>query len=257
MTNKNKKRRPTARTDGTSGRPTAAATRPQAHDDRRERKEQARRAREAQRRRAERGARMRRVAMIGVAGVVGIGIFYFLDKAAEPRPIPDAAVAAAEAAGCSTVDSPLGDAPAGQHVADGTPIAYAQAPATSGEHYGGQVLPASPDSYDEPISSEPATVHFLEHSGVMLYYRADGDGAATPDVVTALERVAADRSMTVTAPYDGLPDGTAVALAAWNQLQTCPGAITAEQATAVADGFVEAFACSTNAPEANAAEEDC
>ena len=62
--------------------------------------------------------------------------------------------------------------------------------------------------------------------------------------------------MTVAAPYDGLPEGTSVALAAWDQLQTCPGSITADQATTVADGFVEAFACTSNAPEANAAD-DC
>lgn len=194
--------------------------------------------------------------MIGAVGAVGIGAFYYLQRAAEPRPVPDAAVAAAEAAGCSTVASPVEDAPAGLHVADGTPITYAQVPATSGEHYGGQVLPASPDSYDEPISSEPAAVHFLEHSGVMLYYRAGGDGAVAPEVVSALERVAADQPMTVAAPYEGLPDGTSVALTAWNQLQTCPGSLTADQAVVVADGFVEAFACSSNAPEANSAE-DC
>jgi hypothetical protein len=251
MTNKNKKRRPPARTGGER---TATATRPPAHDERRERKDQARRAREAQRRRAERAARLRRVAVIGAVGVVGVGVFYWLQP--DPRPVPDAAVAAARDAGCSTVGSPVEDAPAGQHVADGTPITYAQVPATSGEHYGGQVLPSSPDSYDEPISSEPATVHFLEHSGVMLYYRAGGEQDAGPDVVSALERVAADRPMTVAAPYDGLPDGTSVALAAWNQLQTCPGSITADQATVIARGFSEAFACSSNAPEANAAE-DC
>ena len=79
-------------------------------------------------------------------------------------------------------------APAGQHVAEGTPITYAQRPATSGEHYGGQVLPSSPESYDQPIESEPAAVHFMEHTGVMLYYRADGDGAVAPEVIDALER---------------------------------------------------------------------
>lgn len=194
--------------------------------------------------------------MFGVVGVVGIGVFYWLQRAADPRPVPDAAVAAAEAAGCSTIASPLDDAPAGQHVAEETPITYAQVPATSGEHYGGQVLPSSPDSYDEPITSEPAAVHFMEHSGVMLYYRADGNGAAPPEVVAALEGVAGGESMTVAAPYEGLPEGTSVALAAWNQLQTCPDAITAAQTTTVADGFAQAFACTSNAPEANAAD-DC
>jgi hypothetical protein len=170
--------------------------------------------------------------------------------------VPEAAVAAAEAAGCSPVTSPEGGAAGGQHVPEGTPITYAQRPATSGQHYGGQVLPSSPDSYDQPVGSEPAVVHFLEHSGVMLYYRAEGEGAVSPDVVEALEGVAAERPMTVTAPYGGLPDGTSIALTAWDQLQTCPPSIGAADATTVADGFAEAFACTSNAPEANVAD-DC
>lgn len=249
MTNKNKKRR----SPQTTTKPLPAAG---SNDARRERKEQARQARAAQRKRAQRSAFVRRAAVFGVAGVVGIGAFYWLSRAANPRDIPAAAVAAAEAAGCTDVQQPVGDAQAGQHVDEGTPITYAQKPATSGEHYGGQVLPSSPEAYDQPIGSEPAAVHFLEHAGVMLYYRAEGDGAVTPDVVEALKGVAADRDMTVAAPFDGLPEETSIALAAWDQLQTCPGAITADQARTVADGFVEAFACTSNAPEANAAD-DC
>jgi hypothetical protein len=91
---------------------------------------------------------------------------------------------------------------------------------------------------------------------VLLYYRADGNGAVAPDVADALRQVAANQRMTVAAPYEGLPDGTSVALAAWNQLQTCPGTITADQAATVADGFAQAFACTSNAPEPNAAD-DC
>lgn len=194
--------------------------------------------------------------MFSVAGVVGIGAFYWLTKAASPGEIPQAAVAAARAAGCSEVDRPDGDAAAGQHVAEGAPITYTQKPATSGQHYGGQVVPSSPDSYDQPIGSEPAAVHFMEHTGVMLYYRADGDDAVEPDVIDSLTGVAADKPMTIAAPYDGLPEGTSVALAAWDQLQTCPGSITAGQATTIADGFAGAFACTSNAPEPNAAD-DC
>jgi hypothetical protein len=250
MTNKNKKRR----------RPAPVATERSApvdaRADRRERKEEARKAREVARKRAQRSALVRRAAVFSFVGVVGIGAFYWLTKADGPRDVPQAAIAAAEAAGCTPIAQPAGEAPAGQHVPDGTPITYAQRPATSGQHYGGQVLPSSPDSYDQPIDNEPAAVHFLEHSGVLLYYRADGDGAVTPDVADALQQVAANDRMTVAAPYDGLPDGTSVALAAWNQLQTCPGTITADQAATVADGFAQAFACTSNAPEPNAAD-DC
>jgi hypothetical protein len=249
MTNKNKRKK--QRAAAARSAPSVAS----GNEARRERKEMARQARAAQRKRAQRSDFVRRAAVFGVAGVVGLGAFYWLTKAAGPGEIPQEAVAAATAAGCSEVVQPVGDAPAGQHVPDGTPITYAQRPATSGEHYGGRVLPSSPDSYDQPVD-EPAAVHFLEHAGVMLYYRADGDGAASPEVVEALQGVAAAEQMTVAAPFDGLPDGTSVALAAWDQLQTCPGTITAGQATTIATGFSGALACSTNAPEAEAAD-DC
>jgi hypothetical protein len=39
-------------------------------------------------------------------------------------------------------------------------------------------------------------------------------------------------------------------------LQTCPGTVTPAQITTIATGFSGALACSTNAPEANAAD-DC
>jgi hypothetical protein len=250
MTNKNKRKKQRAAT-ATRSAPSVAS----GNEARRERKEMARQARAAQRKRAQRSNFVRRAAVFGVAGVVGLGAFYWLNQAASPGEIPQEAVAAATAAGCTGVVQPVGDAPAGQHVPDGTPITYAQRPATSGEHYGGRVLPSSPDSYDQTID-EPAAVHFLEHAGVMLYYRADGDGAASPEVVDALQGVAAAQQMTVAAPFDGLPDGTSVALAAWDQLQTCPGTITAGQASTIATGFSEALACSTNAPEAEAAD-DC
>ena len=253
MTNKNKDKKRRAQRSGASAGTAAAGG---ATDARRERKEQARRARAAQRKREQRSALVRRAVVFSVAGVVGLGTFYWLSRTAGPRDIPEAAVAAAQAAACTGPERPASNAPEGQHVAEGTPITYAEQPATSGQHYGGQVLPSTPDAYDQPIGSEPAVVHFLEHAGVMLYYRADGDGAVSPDVVDALEAVASERGMTVAAPYEALPDGTSVALAAWNQLQTCPGSITADQASTVADGFAEAFACTSNAPEERAAD-DC
>jgi len=252
VTNKNKRnKRAAQRARQASTAPASAG----ANEARRERKEQARQARAAQRKRAERSAFVRRAAVFSVIGVVGVGTFYWLNRAAGPRDIPQAAVAAAEEAGC-TLERPAGTAPDGQHVAQGTSITYAQRPATSGQHYSTIVLPSTPDSYDQPIENEAAAVHFMEHAGVMLYYRADGDGAATPEVVRALARTAAESRMTVTAPFDGLPDGSAMAFAAWNQLQTCPASTSAEQAATIASGFSEAFACTSNAPEATAAD-DC
>jgi hypothetical protein len=254
VTNKNKRKK-ARRTPATTGPARTRAT--SAGDEaRRERKQMAREARAAQRKRAARDAFVRRAAAFSVVGIIGVGTFYFLTKADGPREIPSAAVEAAAAAGCSEVTRPAGGtAQAGVHVDEGVPLEYAERPATSGEHYGSQVLPDTPDSYDEPIDSEPAVVHFLEHSGVMLYYRATGDGAASPEVIEAFEGVAAARPMTVTAPYEGLPQGATVALAAWDQLQTCPGGdLTAEQAETIADGFADAFVCTTNAPEPNQPE---
>jgi hypothetical protein len=253
MTNKNKRKKQRAAA-AAAAKPARSAS--NGNEARRERKELARQARAAQRKRAQRSDFARRALVFGVAGVVGVGTFYWLTKQPGPGDIPQEAVAAATAAGCSEVVQPVGDAAAGQHVAEGTPITYPQKPATSGQHYGGQVLPSSPDSYDQPIGSEPAAVHFLEHAGVLLYYRAEGDGAVAPGVVDALKGVAADQKMTVAAPYDGLPDGTSIALAAWNQLQTCPGSISPTQASTVAGGFAGAFACTSNAPEASAGD-DC
>lgn len=254
MTNKNKRKK-ARRTSSTTG-PAKTRSAPVGDEARRERKQMAREARAASRKRAARDAFVRRAAVFTVVGIVGVGAFYFLTKVDGPRDIPQAAVDAALAAGCSQVTQPArGDAP-GVHVDPGVPLDYEQTPATSGEHYETQVLPSSPDSYDEPIDSEPAVVHFLEHSGVLLYYRASGDGAASSEVIDALKGVAADQPMTVAAPYEGLPEGTTVALAAWDQLQTCPGATTSEQATTVADGFAHAFTCSSNAPEPNAGD-DC
>lgn len=250
MTNKNKKRR--APDDRPPGGPAAGGP----NESRRERKQEAREAREAVRKRQQRGALVRRMTVFGVAGVLGIGVFYWLNRAASPRDIPQAAVAAAQQAGCTTAVQPAGGDASGTHVDAGTPIAYAQRPATSGRHYGDQVLPSSPATYDQPIQSEPAAVHFMEHTGVMLYYRADGDGAATRQVIEALDGVAEAQPMTVAAPYDGLPEGTAVALTAWDQLQTCPDSITPAQATTIATGFSQAFACTSNAPEPRAAD-DC
>lgn len=251
MTNKNKRKKQRA---AAAARPATPA--PSGNEARRERKEMARQARAAQRKRAQRSDFVRRAVVFGVAGVVGLGAFYWLNKAASPGEIPQEAIDAAATAGCSEVIRPVGDAPEGQHVPEGTPITYAQRPATSGEHYGGRALPSSPDSYDQPIESEAAVVHFFEHAGVMLYYRADGDGAVSPQVVDALQGVAAAQQMTVAAPFEGLPDGTSVALAAWDQLQTCPGSVTPAQITTIATGFSGALACSTNAPEANAGD-DC
>src|SRR6188508_1799394 len=95
---------------------------------RRERKEQARAAREAERKRAARGAAFRRAAIFSGVGLAMVGVLWWFQRAAAPTELSAEAKTAASAAGCSEVVSPASDAPAGEHVPQGTPITYDQRP---------------------------------------------------------------------------------------------------------------------------------
>ncbi len=44
-------------------------------------------------------------------------------------------------------------------------------------------------------------------------------------------------------PHTSLPTGVGFAVTAWNKLLTCPGTVTASQATTIAKGFMTAFEC--------------
>jgi hypothetical protein len=220
--------------------------------ERRERKEQARQAREAARKRAQRSARVRRLTTFAVIGVVGVGLVYFFQRAASPRDIPQFAVDAAEAAGCSQVDSPLASAPGGQHLDPGESTTYPQQPPTSGIH-DPSPLPIPPRVYTEPILQTQA-VHNLEHGAAIMYYRQSGDGALPQAVVDQLTTVVNNANNVILAPYGELPDDTALAMTAWNQLQTCPDTVTPSQSDDIARGFIEAFVCTSNAPEGNIGE---
>lgn len=272
MTNKKRRRRPAARaggrsTAGTRGGtisdgPAASRTAPSragAKPARREHKEEARRAREAARKRAARTAALRRVLTISVVGVLAIGLFTFLNRAASARPIPKYAVDAAKAAGCSGVDSPASDAPGGLHLASGASYSYSQHPPTSGYHDPVPLPIPSDHVFTAPVQ-ETHAVHNIEHGEIFIYYRDQGDGALPPAVVAALKKVVGlpSNKNTLLAPYRDFSDPkTALAFTAWNKLQTCPGTITAAQATSVAYGFEYAFACTGNAPEPKASGNDC
>ena len=146
-----------------------------ANTERRERKEQARQAKEAARKRARRSARVRRLTTFAVIGVVGVGLVYFFQRAASPREIPQFAIDAATAAGCSQVAQPLASAPGSQHLDPGESTTYPQQPATSGFH-DTSPLAIPPRVYTEPIP-ETQAVHNLEHGAAIMYYRQSGDGA--------------------------------------------------------------------------------
>jgi hypothetical protein len=247
MANKRKRkpRRPPTATPASASRPGGA------NPERRQRKELARQAREAARKRAQRSARIRRLTTFAVIGAVGVGIVYFFQRAASPRPIPQFAVDAAEAAGCE-IQTPASDAPGGQHLDPGQDFDYAEHPATSGFH-DPSPLDIPPRVYSSPIP-ETKAVHNLEHGAVIMYYRQAGDGALPQAIVDRLTTVANDNHNVILAPHEQLPDGTALALTAWNKLQTCPATITGPQARDISRGFIEAYLCSSNAPEGNLGE---
>jgi|KBSSwiStaDraftv2_1062776.scaffolds.fasta_scaffold341687_2 hypothetical protein len=247
-----KKRKP--RRPPSSGTSTATTAPPSGGtvSQRQERKELARQAKESARKRAQRSARIRRVTTFVAIGAVGVGIVWFFQRAASPRPVSEAAIAAAETAGCSEVQTPAASAPGGLHLQPGQSYTYPDHPATSGYH-DPSPLPIPPRVYTEPIN-ETNAVHNLEHGAVIMYYRQAGDDALPQDVVDRLATIANGGHNTILAPYSPLPDGTALALAAWNKLQTCPSTTTAAQAATIANGFIDAFLCTSNAPEGNLGE---
>jgi hypothetical protein len=246
-----KKRKPRRRT-GSDGSTQTGAAPPRspgasgANPDRRERKEEARRAREAERKRAKRAALLRRGVYFAGVTAVAIGVLFFFQRAASPRPVPEAAIQAAEIAGCSTIETPASSAPGSQHLEAGAGHAYDQHPATSGLHDPAP-MPIPPHVYDAPIP-ETKAVHNLEHGAVILYYRQSGD-ALSAAKMARLTAIAKTSDNVILAPYEGLPDDSALALTAWNKLQTCPSSASGPQITTIARGFIEGFVCSSNAPE--------
>ncbi len=136
---------------------------------------------------------------------------------------------------------------------------YSQHPPTSGYHDPVPLPIPSDHVFTEPVQ-ETHAVHNIEHGEIFIYYRDQGDGTLPPDVVAALKKVVGlpSNKNTLLAPYRDFSDPkTALAFTAWNKLQTCPGTITAAQATSVAYGFEYAFACTGNAPEPKASGNDC
>jgi hypothetical protein len=238
---KKKRSRPPARR--TTGVPPSGGANP----DRRERKEEARRAREADRKRIARRSAFRRAIVFGSVGVVVFAGLAYFNRAAATKPLSAAAQAAADAASCSGVDTPASDAPGGLHLSSGQSYSYSEHPATSGYH-DPSPLPGQPRVYDQPVQ-ETQAVHSLEHGSVIMYYRLPAEDGVSQDVVNALAPVANGNHATYLIAYPDLSEGTSLAFTAWNKIVTCPATITAQQATALAQGFIDSFACTRNAPE--------
>ncbi len=215
-----------------------------------ERKELARAGREAVRKQIARAERTRRLLWaVGIATAVGVGAFVLLRLNA-PGEVSAAALDVAQAAGCGAVQTPVSDAPGGQHLAPGESAGNAQNPASSGSH-DSRSLPSEPAVYTQPLREENA-VHNLEHGYVLLYYRADDPEALGEDVVSRLASIAEAQDKVLLAPYPDLDEGTSLAIVAWNKLWECPATIAAADAATLANAFVEAYRGTTNAPEGNA-----
>jgi hypothetical protein len=244
MASKKRKRKPRRPTEGPGPQQSGGA-----NVARRERKDEARAAREAARRRQQQRATFRRAGVFALAGVVGIGVFLYLNRVAAPGSLSDEVLDTAAEAGCSELITPVDDAPGQLHLQPGQQPEYPSLPATSGYHDPAP-LPGTPRVYDAPVA-ETQAVHTLEHGSVIAYYRAPGDGGVSQEVVDALRPVANDNPASYLIPHAGLAEDTGFALTAWNKIMTCPGTVSAAQATTLMQGFVDAFACTSNAPEGN------
>jgi hypothetical protein len=179
--------------------------------------------------------------------VVGVLLYFPLVRTTGPGEVNAAALSAGRSVGCGDVTHPLASAPGGIHLQPGESHTYDQHPATSGPH-DPSPLPPDPHVYASPIP-ETRAVHNLEHAYVLIYYRPAADGGLSDDAVSALETLARDESRVIMAPYPALPEGTALALAAWNTLWECPSSMTPGQATTIATGFIDAFRGTNIAPE--------
>ena len=227
----------------------AAAVPAVSPEERRRRKDEASKARTRARARVRRASLARRLGIGFVsAGIVLGAIAWFVLRSA-PH-VSAAALAAGRAAGCSAIETPDAGTPARTHLQPGQSTVYPQEPATSGAHDPAPLLP-DPHVYTSPVS-EVQAVHNLEHAYVLIYYWADGQDALPAPVIQALAGVANSQFKVIMAPHPQLPLGTALALAAWNKLWTCPASVGPDQSTTIALGFIRAYRGSPNAPEPSA-----
>ncbi len=169
-------------------------------------------------------------------------------RAPGPGTISPAAESAAGAAGCDDLERPVTPNPSRAHLAPGDTFTYPDPPPAAGPH-DPTPLPPDPHVYADPVP-ETRAVHNLEHAYVLIWYRITADGGLSADAVDALEAFANEQSRVIMAPYPNLPTGRALALVAWNTRWMCPSDVSAEQAVTIAQGFVDAYRGTTNAPEA-------
>src|SRR5207244_11049698 len=133
---------------------------------------------------AGRAAAVRRAMIFTTVALVLVVVLSFLTRAGAAKPLSAGAVAAAQAAHCSGVQTPAASAPGGLHLSSGQDYTYPDHPATSGYH-DPVPLAATPRVYTTPVR-EAQAVHTLEHGSGIVYYRPAGGGGFGADVVTAV-----------------------------------------------------------------------
>ena len=188
---------------------------------------------------------MGRLAIVAVAGVLA---YVLLIQASGPGTIASSVLATAEAAGCADLERPVLDEPSRDHLEPGAAHAYEDPPAAAGPH-DPSPLDADPHVRTQPLD-ETRAVHNLEHAYVLIYYAGADEGGPSVETIDRLAEVAEDEDRVLMAPYPALPEGTGLALVAWNTRWRCPGTISAEDASAIATAFIDAYRGTTNAPEA-------
>jgi hypothetical protein len=124
---------------------------------------------------------------------------------------------------------------------------YPSHPATSGPHHP-VPLPGDVKVYTAPVP-ETRAVHNLEHGYVLVYYRATGAGALAPQVVSALGQRVTAAQRVIMAPYPNLDPESALAFAAWDELQQCGPAVSPPEAVARLAEFATAYRDGPLAPE--------
>ena len=233
---------------------TSAPARGGANLERRDRKEEARRLREAERRRVRRASALRRTITSIAIAAAAVAAITVAQSLSGPNDIPDAAVRAADLAGCTEIDHRPDVTPSDSHLAPGETIDYPDPPATSGKHNGSQP-PEDPKVHGEPFD-ETLAVHSLEHGSVFVYYLPEANGGPAQDVIDRLAEIAEGSDATFLAPYPELTPESALTMTAWNYRQSCPAtstdggeALTPQTAATIVNGFVTGFACTGEAPE--------
>ncbi len=158
---------------------------------------------------------------------------------ASPSEVP------ADTSGCAPVEDVGSYDPADQnqaHVEQLPPLSsYPSLPPASGPHAGS----TQPAGVSETPPDLGAVIHSLEHGAAVIWF-APG-ATADPGFASVADLVATDGDHTIMAPYDYpdagtdglLPEGTALALVAWEHVQYCD---------AVDPEAVRAFLSSYRAP---------